>query len=1317
MEYTCPICGDKLYKINCKLVCGRNECDFQCLVEEYQVAIQPWNIQKCKDTSLWNDQVFDLYPYIISKEYKRLYDLLDQGKLYGVLFQIKDVFEVLLKFPTILALSRYCNNKKRGKEENEIIQFLLDNMLSLGHWNVVARKCILINGNNQLTSILTDITRIYEENNITKWRNNTLGHGALLFDDTQEFKEDVEKKIRLIKLHFDNCNKEYLELKFLYKSKGKTTTLRGIQLDNNILKPQGNLSFRCGESVCEINNMMKIHNNGVYFFDTYMKWDKKTKMLNYVDADMIALKLKYFEELFKNISKSVRIERDVVSDFEDEIYIESEEDTINLIDTPEEVIEPTFIKEWLEKKLNENSKGIYLLQMEEGMGKTTFSRMLDPHAKNKISFKGVTIRTYYINCTYSFKPDIFQNNIIEILQLNDNKTDRIKGNIPRFKNNTELESRKEFASIIENFRRIYQDKYGKDKVLIIIDGVDEIPVLQGKSILNYIPEDNDLEEKVHILITSRSRKENPEYINTTLDTINFTDRIEVLRTDEEYISILNKFLEKKLCISNSLLIENIIKKSDNRFIYIRPIEYILKFRNIDNVDNIDIFDEFLKILESNYTEKYYTQIVDLLIVLTIAREGLSINEISYLLNGKLPDFKLLAYLTDVSCLLMKERTYRGTIISLSHASLKEFILRKYKDRIGKIIDRWISEVKDMEFSNIGAGQRYLIFNSIYFTEKFNPFKLQELINCKNMNIATIYKTFANNKITKYEIHQMIDFMDDFICALETNTRMNAKNLVFVYILRMQAFMKYGFGGDNLYYNYIDKALELFKIYNIKNDALIIEAYKLRSEYYRRVGNIKKSLDDNKVIGDYLANSKSKNFNKIKLSLIDNVCMLHRQSINLKNLGEVEEAIKIALKAKEIIQHESSLDGRCIYSDVLNNLGLCYLKENEVDLAEENIRTSLDIIKDINEKFKFRVDGIFYNYANLGQVLRKKKRLDDALEVYNKSIEAIINQETEGYLVDGNQKALQYNGRANIYRDLAVREKNAEFYNKVIEDYLNAIKIIENMDDQNQDLRLLFKLYANVASLYKNNLNNLTEAELYKNKCTELGRKSFRSQLDLIDEDDIEIDDKINYIEGTKNYERGNKLFERRKCSEAIQCYEIAVTLLNKLSNKEDMEVREILASIHYNKAACAHLLLEEKLSSDYYSMVQGKVVIKNYDKLKPQEIINDYLICESSVTLDDKQKCQMYKHISYIYCEIMKEYEDAKVYALKAIELDKEDENGHFCLGNAYFELNKFEQAIKSYERALELIPEHPGAQTNLILARLKLEEETFRRYFNMENI
>lgn len=1332
MEYKCPNCNKMLHCINNKLVCETKDCTFQCSIDSYEITILPWNIQKCKDSSLWNSEAFTEYPFIISKEYDRLHYLLEQNKLYGVMFQIKDLFEVVLKFAIIIKMSIVCNDKKRENDTNEIISKFFEKALTLGDWQNIANLFVKLenNTNCSINNILKDLVSIYEKNKIVKWRNDNIGHGALVFDDTKEFKCELEKMIKLVKSHFDKCNNDYIKLKFTYENENenekKSILLKGCNLDAESLKSEGKLFFYNEATKCEIKDFMKVEKNGVYFFDSYFIRKKEIKMLDYVNAKQLIIKSRYMEELYRDVSKNIAIGENLNSNFNDDTYFASEEEVIDLIDRSEEIIEPKYLKDWLEKRLEKDSKGLYLMQMEEGMGKTTFARMLDPHSKKKIKFADVTIRNYYINNVYSHKVDIFKNNIIEELILNDDMTDSIKGNISRFTNDEAISQKKQFSNIIEAFRKIYQKKYNKKKLLIIIDGVDEIPNMENKNILDFIPNYEELQENVYILITSRVEVENTMHINSKLDHIKFNDKLLVYRYDESYLEVLKKYIIEKLHITSTTEISEILKKADNKFIYIRPVEYILKNKsmNNENIGKLNIYREFLEILQANYHDKYFEKVIDLLIVLSIVREPLSMKEMSYLINGSEPDFKFLAYITDINCLIKKERSYRGTIISLSHSSIRDYIVLSYKQKLDNIIKEWIDQVKNMQLEEVSAEEKYLLLNSVYLTNEYYSTEVKDLITHEKLEPILIYDTFVNN-IKRYDIHLMMLFLDDLIKLSESslkkysknNLKNQSKHLCQLYILCTQLGIHEGFGGENIYYDYIDKVIKLVEKYNETDDIVLLKGLRLRSEYYRKIGNVKKSMDDEMKIGRILEKEKfeTKEVEGQTIFIEIELLMLLTKSINLKNLGKIEEAIQIALEVKARVENKLSLNGNIIYSDVLNQLGLCYLKiENNV-LAEAYFRESIRIIEDISKKTNIGFNT-FYKYANLGQFLRKSERLDEALEVYNNSIDEIDSSEKQGYLVDANMKALQYNGRSNVYKDLACKMDKRDFYMKAINDYTLAARILEDLDERNRDLRLLGKVYINLIDIYKNIFEDFENANIFELKNQELRRHSVRTQLDLVDEDDFTIDEKANQLQVIDYFENANRLFEQKKFKQALDLYQDALNMVYKLSDQTGCEVKGLLSSIYYNKSKCAHMLLNERIFNNYNLSIQGEQIDDDYSKFEPLGIIEGFLQCEKLITLEDNRKLEIYAIISNIYCDVLKDFKEAKVYALKVIDIDKSNMAGYRALGDIFYELGKFDESICNYNKAIIIEPNDYGIKKNLEAATIKkIEEENFKRSMHLD--
>ena len=81
-------------------------------------------IKKCVETQ---------FPFFIAHEYHRFYELLEKGQLFGAFFEMKDVMEVLLKFP-ILVGTAYIESKREPEEGKHCLEALIAHPLSLGQW-------------------------------------------------------------------------------------------------------------------------------------------------------------------------------------------------------------------------------------------------------------------------------------------------------------------------------------------------------------------------------------------------------------------------------------------------------------------------------------------------------------------------------------------------------------------------------------------------------------------------------------------------------------------------------------------------------------------------------------------------------------------------------------------------------------------------------------------------------------------------------------------------------------------------------------------------------------------------------------------------------------------------------------------------------------------------------------------------------------------------------------------------------------------------------------------------------------------------------
>lgn len=1311
----CPYCKNELQQVAQKLICISDDCSFQCKVDEYDYIDEPWGEKISKNNELWNYEVFDNFPYMIAAEYKRLHILTKDNKLYGVMFQIKDFFEILLKFPVLLVLSRYCDNINRNKNQSDIVKFLLENKLSLGHWKVIADKCLAIEDNSPVIKILEGIVKLYDSENITNWRNNTIGHGVLQFDDNEDFRTDIENKILVIKKYLDKFNDEYKNLNFGYKNKKYEYRLQGVNSNLKNLNDKSKLYFYYEDKFVEVNNLIIIHEKEIYFFDSYYKDKKKTKIFNYVNAKVFQKKIKYFEDLFNNISKEVKVSSLInSSSLNDDIYMSYEEEVFNQIEVPNQIIKPQYLYNWLSSNINTKNKGIFLLKMEEGMGKTLFSKLLDPHSNlstsgmQKFHINNATVRVYNINNMYSYKIDVFRNNLIDMLRCDDKGKISIKGNIPSFREKDADKKKKEFVDILEKFKNIYKSKFGTDKLVLILDGLDEIDILEEETILDYIPSSEILNDDIYVLLTARSSNNIGDIYTKQIESIKRDDTLVVDRNNEEYIKNLREFLNSKCGVNKNIEVDNILQIINNKFVYIKPIQYVLKYREADKLKgmNESLFYEFIDVIKELYTDKYSNNFLSILLILAISRKNLTIEDVSYMLSGENPDFKFIAYLSDCCCLLTKDRSYRGNTIGIFHRELREYLLDKYENKLKEMSREWLNDIlgNTANYDKIEDGRLFLIFNSIYISKNYNKEYMNRII--RKFSIDEISKYLSKDK-KKFDFELLVTFCNDYIEVIEEEIqkkgcKKNIDRLIDMYIYKIQMILNFGINSDVSYSNEIDRVFELLKLNDVDDINKITKAYELRSNYYTKIGNVKKSMDDINQMAKIISNIENNDTIEYQVSNLAKANIKFQKAINLKNLGDIDNALILSNEALDLIKDDGEkIQEVANKSNILNNIGLCYRTKGDLEKAKSYILQAIDLGEEIRINKEIYNSIIYSKYANLGQILRKQGKLEESLKVYDNTINTINLEEKNGYIVSNTDKYLLYNARANIYWDIGKKTSNNEFYTKALNDYIASENIVEMIDKNNRNMIFLSKLYSNIAKLYKYYFSDEDSAQKYINKFYEVRRELFKKQLDITDINEEDLDRKILLNDIQMSISKAEEAFSKRHFEEAVKLYQEALDILENSNVKEDYDY--IRSDLYYNKATCRKSLLQQKVDLNFSLKNKGIRMVENYDDFKPNEIINEFLMADKFILNTNEHKSEIYIQISYIYCEAVRNYEKSKEYAYKGIETGVGLDAAYLMLGNCFFEEEDYGKAIENYKKVSSNSIQYKTAQDNIRVSEYRI--------------
>lgn len=125
----CPSCGEmKLTQVKNELRCRK--CGYK--TEIFDTEDAQWLKDYNSSAKLWDNSLFPELPALIGHEYSRLKWMFERGMVYAGIIQIKDVFEVTMKFAILCAASYL--------KEPEITTELVRAPLSVGSWEGILDK-------------------------------------------------------------------------------------------------------------------------------------------------------------------------------------------------------------------------------------------------------------------------------------------------------------------------------------------------------------------------------------------------------------------------------------------------------------------------------------------------------------------------------------------------------------------------------------------------------------------------------------------------------------------------------------------------------------------------------------------------------------------------------------------------------------------------------------------------------------------------------------------------------------------------------------------------------------------------------------------------------------------------------------------------------------------------------------------------------------------------------------------------------------------------------------------------------------------------
>ena len=661
----CQLCGSKM-----ELVEGAEDTS-------------GWLIKIAENKNMWCREVEKGFPAVLAYEYRSLREYCKKEEPYAVLLSIKDNFEALLKFEVLLAYAWIRENTSEEFMTNTVSLMMTPN-LSLGAWLVLASVIVknLKEANLQLPDIipLNDVRKKYTDEKIVNWRNTYIGHGAMGMETDEVFRLDIQAKILILKDIYTNFISKFKAQRLYLKPDDenfKELPLVGADFARG-LESGGTVYFRAEDMPLEFNVdpflVIRKHQSkgyGIYFFDN-QRTRSLTHFLAYADGKRTAESVAYFERLIRQMdARNIKPERTA-----DEKNLTPEElHELDMLFMNHAFVKPRHLVNWLEECLDKHEKGVFLLQMNRGTGKSIFTERLSSLTEKPLRVADdVDVRTYHISAMQTAGINYFQSEIEELWRREfDGKAITRMTSISQI----EKEGKKPAEALCDCLEQVLEYSIRnrrKSRILMVLDGLDEIP---GDEIWRYIPTESMMKDGIYFLLTSRDpqTEQLPEHISYKIRTLSVTEKYCPRRQDNDNVKFLTEYIENTGLKGKVSLLDTqrLLSMSDYRVLGLgmlcRLVENGMKIEELP--DSNKAVSVYLQTLEKRYGEKEAIKFREPLAILCTlgSYEGLTLKTLASLIGENGITLRLIGMIRDLSPMLKTGRGKNGNLYMIANPSL------------------------------------------------------------------------------------------------------------------------------------------------------------------------------------------------------------------------------------------------------------------------------------------------------------------------------------------------------------------------------------------------------------------------------------------------------------------------------------------------------------------------------------------------------------------------------------------------------------------------------------------------------------------------
>lgn len=633
-----------------------------------------WAHGIAENPEFWYEQMDIHYPKMLKSMYGEIRQLAVDGSTYGMLLELRCLFEALIRWYVLIGIA-YAD----FQEEKQLVALLFDpdRSLSFGDWvQVFPRKLAQDTrvGSNSLGSLLTNLYKCYNRAKVVSWRNETIGHGALQPETSQTFQAEIERMLLTLK----QCLEDNAQLASKVSCQIKPDGLLYCTIDN-------------GE---EFTLTPFIHwANGEYrLFDSLRDSEKQTCLeLSYLTGIRTQRREPYFFDLRSRYYGSIPFA--VKGSFDDDVFTEQMENTLCHYHEPQRYWKQPHYMQALMDFMDRNDRGVLLFQSESGTGKSTFCHYIDGLGKCKFERQNIICRCYPCSRTSFRSYKEFFRALQDMFCVVPEEDTDLRGATPALIPNTAgMTPSKIMAEFLNEFRRLYSRKFGRERLLLILDGIDELSP-EATGLLNFVPAPDALEQGVYVLITCRLEGIAGTYQWDFLQTYPFGDK-RTFNKAQENREVLKKAVGDSIFLSGEVLnaeqIDRVCSLLDNRFTGLSVARAVLsQTTNFEDAFRAQsLLDAYIQFLLRLYGKNIFSRAQRVLLSIALAYEPLSVRQIASLAFDEPPTVELLAILRDLAPILLSVRDNQGTKYIIGHPEFGSQLRTRFQTDCAELVSAW-----------------------------------------------------------------------------------------------------------------------------------------------------------------------------------------------------------------------------------------------------------------------------------------------------------------------------------------------------------------------------------------------------------------------------------------------------------------------------------------------------------------------------------------------------------------------------------------------------------------------------------------------------